>query len=1262
MHAERDYLVRFVFPELRERCTNKGLELLDIDLRWGVTEEEAEQGKVLDIIFDEINRSRPFFIGLLGERYGHPVSSVPQNTKSLHPWLVEYPEHSFTALEIIHGVLRNPALAHRSFFYFRDPKVIPKIPQDKRQEYLPENSEAAGKIASLKDKIRAAQRPVLEDYPCQWDNLKDRITGLDYFGQQVLEDLWKAICSEYPQDIQETDPLLIERHIHDLFASERSHLYVGRQTQKEQLTEYVQCPARKPIVILGESGCGKSAFLGDWYLRYQAAHPDECVLAYFVGASPDSANHFRLLRNICAELRKRFNLRQEVPAENEQLSKTLAVMLVAVSEKNKRVTLILDALDQLSPIEASHSLGWLLNYIPEKVKLVVSTLDGDCLKALRRRKAIEINLPMLSVEEQRKIIELRLNESRRKLDASQIALLLAHPGVKNPLYLRVALEELRLFGKFEELSKRINALPEDIVGLFEQVLERLEDDHGVELVSEALTLLGSSRFGLSELELLDLLQRSGEERLPRILWIRLARNAGAYLVQRGELIGFFHRQLYEAVERRYLKQEKKHKKLANYFEKAQPLRKLEEFPYQLQLSENWAGLEAALSDLDFFSFMWDRGRKFEWIAYWRALKLHADPEDSYRRAIEARLAKDGKTEEVALLSSNISQFLKSMALFVPAANFESLAIKIWEDALEPDNPKIVNSLINLARIYKVQDQYSQAQSLFERALNILRSDTKAKPLVVASCSVDLADSYFSLDTWAKGTDLFFSSEKIYKTQLGPFLETNNYDLFNLERSYDLIEWAKFYIINRQPQKALPLYERALAIQEHCLGNDNLEVGDCIFNMGFAYYELSKFPTAESFLERALSIFEDALGPKNILVARTLTLLGHAINLQKRYSEALEKFRKALAIIEVNPDASYFDKIEIHRSMAVSFRMLNECENSLVSGLRAFWLWREVSNRENENMHLYSLTLFQLANSFKVNGNLAKCISVYKRTLKLKARSTFRLFRIVLFSPFDQYLAAGFFALTVSLFFGYGQPVFKASLILLIIAALRCFWYYISNIGKKYEGLEYENRAEIFGISLFMLIIPLFTTAAFWFGLFHPIAAMVILIVIMWTAAHSLRNGSQYLTDLYVFFVDYIGFKILLVHYIFLSFIVKIISYLCFSKYAKASAFLHLSKFYRIRGKYAKALAYANKGLKIFTYILGINHPDTAVSFAITGNVYFDQEDYSKAEPFYQQAIQITEQFGQSSQKILSQYRAKLKTCKELERFVPKPYYGWDKNF
>lgn len=68
--GELDLLVRKVLPELRRKCRELQVDLVDVDLRWGITEEWAQQGKVLPICLAGIDRSRPFFMGFLGERYG----------------------------------------------------------------------------------------------------------------------------------------------------------------------------------------------------------------------------------------------------------------------------------------------------------------------------------------------------------------------------------------------------------------------------------------------------------------------------------------------------------------------------------------------------------------------------------------------------------------------------------------------------------------------------------------------------------------------------------------------------------------------------------------------------------------------------------------------------------------------------------------------------------------------------------------------------------------------------------------------------------------------------------------------------------------------------------------------------------------------------------------------------------------------------------------------------------------------------------------
>lgn len=73
-HAERDLLNGPVREQLDEYLAELGCRCQFIDLRWGVdtTDDRADEAerRVLDVCLNEINRSRPLFLGLVGHRYG----------------------------------------------------------------------------------------------------------------------------------------------------------------------------------------------------------------------------------------------------------------------------------------------------------------------------------------------------------------------------------------------------------------------------------------------------------------------------------------------------------------------------------------------------------------------------------------------------------------------------------------------------------------------------------------------------------------------------------------------------------------------------------------------------------------------------------------------------------------------------------------------------------------------------------------------------------------------------------------------------------------------------------------------------------------------------------------------------------------------------------------------------------------------------------------------------------------------------------------
>ena len=132
MQTERQELVRVVFPALRERLARHRVHLIDIDLRWGVTQEQAEHDGALDFCLSQIDECRPFFVGLLGDRYGWVPNPAPARSMERWPWLADVGGRSMTELEMRYGALNGSPSSTHACFYFRRPLAPAGFPQQTR--------------------------------------------------------------------------------------------------------------------------------------------------------------------------------------------------------------------------------------------------------------------------------------------------------------------------------------------------------------------------------------------------------------------------------------------------------------------------------------------------------------------------------------------------------------------------------------------------------------------------------------------------------------------------------------------------------------------------------------------------------------------------------------------------------------------------------------------------------------------------------------------------------------------------------------------------------------------------------------------------------------------------------------------------------------------------------------------------------------------------------------------------------------------------
>ncbi len=680
MHAERDYLVKRVFPKLSEWCERRRLRLVDIDLRWGVTEQDAQNRNVIKVCLDGIDACRPFFVCFLGQRRGwvpaydpnksEEENQIPLSTLREFPDLAKYAgSTSATELEILHALVdplhrgkeRDPQKPGEyyeptkfAFFYLREASYLKEInTPEVRQIFTNENPKDDRELEQWRtEKIPATGRPT-HSYRARWDpglttpelGLPGRLTDFTCqavpLEEVILKDLQDAIAARYPDHVESAELTDLQKDLdqQEQFLYAGSEGFISRGDDFKGLDEYIKGPSNQLFVLTAPAGMGKSTLLANWVERCRSDpvvdHSRESIHFRFIGQSDRSSTVYSLLHMLLRELKEvAGKISVDIPDDPQKLRQDLPKLLEAAGKKGKTI-IVLDALNQLA--SGLSDLAWLPYQLPANIKLIVSFKSDDpeaegLLQQMHGRVIHSQVKPFENLEDRRSLVNAYLNQYLKALDKSHLETLINSKGAERPLFLKVALSELRVFGAFENLSEKIRSdFGDTPVSAFAGVLQRLENDpaHSPIQPEQAVPLifglLAHARQGLSAEELTGLLiQALGQEDNQATrqaasdsvyLYLRQVRS---FLAYRDGSYDFFYESFKLAAQKRYAgdasprKPTKEwHRLLAEYFY-SQPLavkkegkelfnwKKISELTYH-QAS---AGLSQPLSDtLTNFKFM-----------------------------------------------------------------------------------------------------------------------------------------------------------------------------------------------------------------------------------------------------------------------------------------------------------------------------------------------------------------------------------------------------------------------------------------------------------------------------------------------------------------------------------------------------------------------------------------------------------------------------------------------------------------------------------
>lgn len=144
--------------------------------------------------------------------------------------------------------------------------------------------------------------------------------------------------------------------------------------------------SQDPVVVHGESGCGKTSVMATAATMLQRIKSRSVVVLRFLGTTADSSSIRLMLSSVCKQISRAYGGgSSHIPQSYKDLVTCFAEKLQLANEELP-LYVFLDSLDQLSGENDGRQLSWLPTRLPRHVHVVCSTLPDrqyKCFPALQ---------------------------------------------------------------------------------------------------------------------------------------------------------------------------------------------------------------------------------------------------------------------------------------------------------------------------------------------------------------------------------------------------------------------------------------------------------------------------------------------------------------------------------------------------------------------------------------------------------------------------------------------------------------------------------------------------------------------------------------------------------------------------------------------------------------------------------------------------------------------------------------------------------------
>uniref|UniRef100_A0A3B3VQ23 NACHT and WD repeat domain containing 1 n=1 Tax=Poecilia latipinna TaxID=48699 RepID=A0A3B3VQ23_9TELE len=629
-------------PTSPARFCMTSLPVQVVDLNWGIRTFPYGDHEVSEIFLQEIQTSQkvsagPAFVGLLGNQYGHrplprlipekqfevllsTLSKNPEGVQQLQEWFRKDnnsvpPTYVLQPVTLFYssgeicppeGVWKDNCQMSALLFVREIPRQRMKDGSKRLAKFMDLtadgllDAEAQEFLTGLKSRLYATSKKILNLHCVELNSgsidpkRKEHAEYLDSICQQFISQMTIRIS-----EAEEFDWVVEEARQHTIMAAKLSKSLQGRDglLGKICLAMWESTLVHHgPLVVHGTAGMGKTTLLCKLAQEMQDVLEAKAVLVIRLLAAnhPQRPNINHVLNSVCLQVCLACGLAPRPlmsVSSHLELQQLFQNILEKVSQQGNTLLLILDSLEQLADQYQAHQLRWLPTDVPPNVHLLVSMeTTSEAFASMRLRLGTAGNVfevEPLSRDEGQQIMESHLQVAKRTLTREQKdAVLQSFHASGSPLQLQLILSAAKNWTSFTPTTELLlGSSSEEVMS---QLLLKLEEKHGKELVGGALGCIVLARRGLMEAELRDVMSLDDDVisevyryslpptpsliRMPPVLWARLKRDLRDQLeIQWTDgvaMLAFSSRLLSEVVKARYLTPERRgrtHRILAEYF-------------------------------------------------------------------------------------------------------------------------------------------------------------------------------------------------------------------------------------------------------------------------------------------------------------------------------------------------------------------------------------------------------------------------------------------------------------------------------------------------------------------------------------------------------------------------------------------------------------------------------------------------------------------------------------------------------------------------